>query len=98
MYDDPDLPNVYVMFELPGITPDNISVQVVQGKLVVTGSRGSPLLDQLRRHKILGGHNQQARHASTSPLKVKELSFGNFHREIPLPENCSVCDRVHAYS
>lgn len=90
LYDDAELPNVYAMLELPGITPDNISVQVYQGKLVVTGYRGSPLLEHFHRDKTLGGHNRQAGGAPSLSFKTKELKFGRFHREIVLPENCSV--------
>ena len=91
LYDDAALPNVYAMLELPGITPNNISVQIYQGKLIITGYRGSPLLEQLQREKTLGGHNPQVAGApGSSSLKTKELRFGRFHREIVLPENCAV--------
>lgn len=90
IYDDVELPNVYAMLELPGINPDNISVQVSQGKLVVTGFRGSPLLDQLQRDKTLGSPTQRAAHTPGSHFKVKELKFGRFHREIAIPGNCMV--------
>ena len=97
IYDDVDLPNVYAMLELPGINPDNVSVQISQGKLVVTGYRDSPLLQRLQGEKALGGHNQWATHASISPFKIKELKFGRFRREIPLPENCLVRPELNPY-
>lgn len=98
LYDAADSPNVYAMLEIPGISPDNISVQVYQGKLVVTGIRGSPLLEHLLRSKTDSGHNQRASHPPNSSFRARELKYGRFHREISLPEHCSVSNFIRYHT
>ena len=48
LYDDETVPYVTAMLELPGVSREDISVVVRDGKLVVTGQRRSPLASRLR--------------------------------------------------
>ena len=87
LYDDEQSPTIYAMLELPGVSRDNISVKVQGGLLIVDGRRGSPLLDRIN---IRGRSSSNASDAALDGFKIKELKYGDFHREISLPENCTV--------
>ncbi|KAI0826198.1 HSP20-like chaperone [Irpex lacteus] len=86
LYDDDQSPTIYAMLELPGVSRENISVKVQGGLLIVDGRRGSPLLERinsLERNAANGGGRTHA------AFKTKELKYGEFHREITLPEGCT---------
>lgn len=94
LYDDDQSPTIYAMLELPGVSRENISVKVQGGLLIVDGRRGSPLLERinsLERNAANGGGRTHA------AFKTKELKYGEFHREITLPEGCTVSIKVYVF-
>ncbi|KAI0088227.1 HSP20-like chaperone [Irpex rosettiformis] len=89
LYDDEQSPIIHAMLELPGVSRDNISVKVQGGLLVVDGRRGSPLADRIN------ARGKTPANGSDIPLtafKIKELKYGDFYREISLPESCTTED------
>lgn len=90
LYDDETSPTIYAMLELPGVSHDNLSVRVQAGWLIVDGRRGSPLMDRIPLRGL--NRNAEENDSPSSGFKLKELKYGVFHREIQLPERCTVCE------
>jgi HSP20 family protein len=60
-----------VCVDLPGISKDNVNIDVQEGALIIQGER--------REERTEGGEQQQGFHRS-------ERHYGSFYREIPLPD------------
>ena len=107
LYDDEALPRVTAILEIPGVSRDGFTVQVQNNVLIVQGDRGSPMVTRLIRPAITptantnssGGTPVNAGLSLTTPLssnkfRVRDLKFGRFRREIPLPEGTKVCSSL----
>ncbi len=92
--DDGNSPLVTAIFELPGLRPDQVAVDVVDGRLIVSGER-------CQRGRV------SANAAATEPSdtcvdttkssqvhlgipQVRELKYGFFRRVFPVPVGCMV--------
>ena len=97
LHDDGRSPRVVALFELPGLLPEELSVDVIDGRLIVGGERRprapSPLQDASR---VLQAPEsiQDGVVALRSPMvgvgEVRELKYGFFRRVVPIPEGCTV--------
>lgn len=65
--------DVVVRFELPGMTAEDIAIEVERGKLVVSGERRAAAEQDGGAHRVL----------------VRELRYGAFRREFALPQGLS---------
>ncbi|KAJ7075117.1 hypothetical protein B0H15DRAFT_41494 [Mycena belliarum] len=98
VYNDPDLPNVIVTFELPGVRISDVSITVPKpGMLLIQGDR-RPRYGRPRAHPSVRGHqetetvdmdvdSQTSGHTQldTRYFPCQELRYGSFRRAIHLP-------------
>ncbi|KAJ3482413.1 hypothetical protein NLI96_g6996 [Meripilus lineatus] len=85
LMDDPALGRITAVLEIPGIDLDGVNVQVLNDVLVVEGDRASPIVSRVLR---TSAKQPGTSDVTLSPDKflVRDLKFGKFRREIPLPE------------
>lgn len=100
--DDPSLSRVVAMFELPGIRSSDITLQIREGNLVITGTRTMPSAEALRQEcstaddKEIKPEDNDVDMKSESPsiarlnAPVQELRYGSFYRAIRIPEGIQV--------
>ncbi|KAF8969052.1 HSP20-like chaperone [Flammula alnicola] len=74
LIDDMTSSNIIVDLEMPGVDVNDISLQLCNGQLVISGKRRSP-------------HGQNSNRALPNPeaRPVRELKYGRFYRALPLP-------------
>lgn len=82
LMDDPQSPLITASLELPGLQPSEISIQLQDEKLTISGERVSPLA-RLQNPGI------------TYP--VQEVKYGAFRRIIDLPQGILVYLFQHGY-
>ncbi|KAI0357813.1 HSP20-like chaperone [Trametes cingulata] len=88
LWDDGQSPTITAVFELPGLRADEILVDVVDGRLVVSGERRAHSLSS-----AAGGRGQISSAASApGSSQVRELKYGMFRRTVEVPAGCTTSD------
>ena len=103
LYDDETQSRITAMLELPGVARDNMSVVVRDGKMIVTGTRNSPLAARLSGPSTRGPQSSRATQPDNNDSEIpiveqvnpakyrfRELKFGRFRREIDIPVGTQV--------
>ncbi|TBU24290.1 hypothetical protein BD311DRAFT_702395 [Dichomitus squalens] len=106
LWDDGDSPLVTAVFEVPGLRPEDITVDVVDGRLVVSGERRQQ--DLPRGHQTLTVETRptsesepgsdacvrtsEATLAHAGIMHVRELKYGLFRRIVAVPAGCTTAD------
>jgi len=87
--DDPNSPTMVAIFEIPGVSRDQISVTISHGIMHVRGRRVQRSLREYRSGTVSNGlraaSDNCAPHASVR-FPVQELRYGHFGRGVKLPE------------
>ncbi|KAI0364200.1 hypothetical protein BV20DRAFT_1039525 [Pilatotrama ljubarskyi] len=84
LWDDGEGPTITALLELPGLGPKEILLDVVNGRLIVSGER--------RAHPIssaAGGRGQVSNALSAPGSAIRELKYGTFRRIIDVPAGCT---------
>ncbi len=84
LLDDGKSATITALFELPGLGPDQVLLDVVDGRLVVQGER-RPL-----RVSAATPERAQASIEASGPSQIQELKYGTFRRAISVPAGCTV--------
>ncbi len=96
LWDDGDSPVVTAIFELPGMGPDEVSVDVVDGRLIVSGERRQRALSKASAAHGHTGVRLEDDDVSalvggrSGVLQVRELKYGFFRRVLSVPAGCTV--------
>ena len=96
LWDDGDDPLVTAVFELPGMRPEDVSVDVVDGRLIVSGERRPHSLSNAQTHdehdedEAPDGSKSTAGLSQRRILQVCELKYGFFRRVVAVPTGCTV--------
>lgn len=90
--DDGESPRISAVFEVPGLRPDSIAVDVVDGRLVVSGDRRHP---SAREGAVVHTPTALAVTPASSSIpsgvpQISELKYGLFRRVLDLPSGCTV--------
>ncbi|KAI0768197.1 hypothetical protein BD413DRAFT_442945, partial [Trametes elegans] len=88
LWDDGKSATITALFELPGLGPDEVLLDVVDGRLVVSGERRQRVFNS----NGAVGHAQGVAQPASGPLQVRELKYGTFRRVVPVPPGCVTCD------
>ncbi|KAI0822427.1 hypothetical protein BC628DRAFT_1417729 [Trametes gibbosa] len=83
LWDDGESATITALFELPGLGPSEVLLDVVDGRLVVTGER--------RPSPVLSARMACAQ-TSPGPSQIRELKYGTFRRAISIPAGCTTDD------
>ena len=104
LWDNGDNPLVTAVFEVPGLRPEDVSVDVVDGRLVVSGERRQQVFCAGTTTSTAGIHASsesesdecirasEATFAHAGILHVRELKYGFFRRVVAVPVGCTVSD------
>ncbi len=95
LWDDGNSGVVTAVFELPGMGPDEVSVDVVDGRLIVSGERRQRALSKASTAHGHTGARSEDEDASplvgrSGILQVRELKYGFFRRVLSVPTGCKV--------
>ncbi|TBU59831.1 hypothetical protein BD310DRAFT_924320 [Dichomitus squalens] len=101
--DDPANTHITAMLEVPGMKPEQLSVRIEGGRLIVEGNRPGPYLHgdhsitNPNTHPLSSEPTQNAssEHETSTPhplYPVQELKYGKFRREIDLPVGVNASD------
>lgn len=92
LWDDGESPIVSAVFELPGLRPDDVSVDVVAGRLIVSGERRQPASPPTQTvDPSARSEESKARQTGCSSVpQVRELKYGFFRRVVAVPVGCTV--------
>ncbi|ESK94104.1 small heat shock protein [Moniliophthora roreri MCA 2997] len=86
IFDNPDSQYIVGVFEVPGVRREDVSVSVVDGKLIIEGKRTM----KLRRRSLTseGWDEEEGTPDCTSQVQpsIAELRYGKFRRDFVLPE------------
>lgn len=100
--DDPSISRVVAMFELPGIRSSDITLQIRESNLVITGMRTMPSSESLRQEcntvddKEIKSEDNDVEMKSEAPVivrlnaPVQELRYGSFYRAVCIPDGIQV--------
>ncbi|TFK78692.1 hypothetical protein K466DRAFT_668356, partial [Polyporus arcularius HHB13444] len=93
LWDDGNSAVVTAVFELPGMGPDEVSVDVVDGRLIVSGERRQRALSKASTAHGHTGTRSEDEDASplvgrSGILQVRELKYGFFRRVLSVPTGC----------
>ncbi|KAH9885268.1 HSP20-like chaperone [Cubamyces lactineus] len=91
LWDDGESARITAVFELPGLGPDEVLLDVVDGRLIVSGER-RPRVPSFKRSDGIVGQSKSLIGGTTSTLQVRELKYGTFRRVIAMPEGCTTND------
>ncbi|KAI0664152.1 hypothetical protein C8Q70DRAFT_220278 [Cubamyces menziesii] len=91
LWDDGESERVTAVFELPGLGPNEVLLDVVDGRLIVSGER-RPRMPSFQRPGGIAGQSKPLVGTTTSTLQVRELKYGTFRRVIAMPEGCTTND------
>ena len=98
LIDDPAESVLTVVFEIPGVKTNDISLHILDGHLVVLGER-RPAYNTTEKSEALpqdtAGNGTQAPNLT---IPIQELRFGAFRRAIRIPENLKVRVPLHLHS
>ncbi|KJA25356.1 hypothetical protein HYPSUDRAFT_199878 [Hypholoma sublateritium FD-334 SS-4] len=103
--DDPSISKVVAMFELPGIRSSDITLQIRESNLVITGTRTMPSPESLRQEcnavddkEIKPEDNdvdmKSVESSRTGRLNapIQELRYGSFYRAVRIPDGIQESD------
>ncbi|KAH9937775.1 uncharacterized protein BXZ73DRAFT_99996 [Epithele typhae] len=95
--DDGQSERLTALFEVPGLHSRELRIDVVDGRLIVSGERRPRAVGELlQQGEEAGGELAVARRQDVvrggSPSQVRELKYGFFRRAIALPEGCMAKD------
>ena len=104
LWDDGDSPLVTAVFEVPGLRPEDVALDVLDGRLVVSGERRQQDFRARPKTSIPGTHSSsesergsgvcvrasEATLAHAGVLHVRELKYGFFRRVVAVPAGCTV--------
>jgi hypothetical protein len=96
LIDDPAESILIVVFEIPGVKTNDISLHILDGHLVVLGERRRTYNTTQKSEALpqdTAGNGTQAPN-----LPIQELRFGAFRRAIRIPENLKVRVPLHLHS
>ncbi|KAI0767280.1 hypothetical protein C8Q74DRAFT_1370097 [Fomes fomentarius] len=94
LLDDGNSPLVTAIFELPGLRPDQVAVDVVDGRLIVSGER----CQRVRQNPAATEPSDVCVDTPKSSQvhlgipQVRELKYGFFRRVFPVPVGCTSRD------
>ena len=96
LIDDPAESVLTVVFEIPGVKTNDISLHILDGHLVVLGER-RPTYTQKSEAlpQDTAGNSTQEQNLT---IPIQELRFGAFRRAIRIPENLKVRVLLHLHS
>ncbi|RPD52477.1 hypothetical protein L227DRAFT_480909, partial [Lentinus tigrinus ALCF2SS1-6] len=97
LWDDGDNPLVTAVFELPGLRPEDVSVDVVDGRLIVSGERRQHVLSTTASAQAIDEHDEDGDEAVSTAgrsgiLQVREIKYGFFRRVVSVPAGCTTND------
>ncbi|KAI9056443.1 hypothetical protein FKP32DRAFT_1615937 [Trametes sanguinea] len=95
LWDDGKSATVTAVFELPGLRPDQVLLDVVDGRLVVSGERRQRGPMRLLSSGGSTGEPDSSAERMPGAVRVGELKYGTFRRVIPVPDGCMTKD-LHA--
>lgn len=106
IFDDPDSPTITAQVEVPGMKTNDVSLQIYEGRLVVSGDRRPTFAigeyrdgDDLPAPQPSEGRTESQTEEGGSPappplpqnkFPVQELRYGKFIREIYIPAGLQV--------
>ncbi|KAH9474801.1 hypothetical protein JR316_0013266 [Psilocybe cubensis] len=102
--DDPSSSNLAAIFEVPGITTENIKLTIHEGQLHLYGERRAPYPTRVESfpnnsslpfNVLTLGDKLDTGSPSQVKVHVQEICFGTFQRSIPLPKGIKMQD-IHA--
>ncbi|KAI0634099.1 hypothetical protein C8Q77DRAFT_727149 [Trametes polyzona] len=82
LWDDGESAKITALFELPGLGPDQVLLDVVDGRLIVAGER-RPHLNPANKRAQAGTE------AAPGSSEIRELKYGTFRREVAVPAGCT---------
>ncbi|KAI0705516.1 hypothetical protein C8Q76DRAFT_696989 [Earliella scabrosa] len=96
LWDDENSPFITAVFELPGLRPEEVAVDVVDGRLIVSGERRQR---SVRNPAATAPdtadnciHESDSSLGHPVVLQVRELKYGFFRRIVPVPAGCTTHD------
>ena len=102
---DPSSSRVVATFELPGVTNNEVTIHLNDGKLQIHGERRPRVTSQTLEGQastpqaFSGTPDELALNSDRSPrripLPVQELKYGKFQRTLPVPSSLRVGVSVH---
>ncbi|KAI0718575.1 HSP20-like chaperone [Cerioporus squamosus] len=98
LWDDGGNPLITAVFELPGMGPNEVSVDVVDGRLVISGERRQHARSQAyAAHGDIGAGDEDDNASGfvmgrSCVLRVRELKYGFFRRVVAVPAGCTTKD------
>ncbi|EAU84136.1 hypothetical protein CC1G_08677 [Coprinopsis cinerea okayama7 len=103
LVDDTSANKLTAIFELPGVKTSDISLQIREGNLIVTGERRAPQTIQsalasqktLPRNPVTAADDVAAgdeSESTSSHVAIQELRFGSFYRSLPVPAGIKESD------
>lgn len=84
LWDDGESATITALFELPGLGPDQVLLDVVDGRLVVQGERRPLRLSAANPERV------QTSTETSGSSQIRELKYGTFRRAISVPVGCTV--------
>lgn len=90
LIDDPTEPILTAVFEIPGIKTSDISLHIVDGKLVVMGERRPSYNITQQSEARPQGAPENGNPTPTLSIPIQEVRFGTFRRAIRVPEGLKV--------
>lgn len=84
LWDDGESATITALFELPGLGPDQVLLDVVDGRLVVQGERRPLRLSAANPERV------QTSTETSGSSQIWELKYGTFRRAISVPTGCTV--------
>ena len=91
LIDDPEESNLTAIFEIPGIKTSDITLQIMDGHLVVLGERRCSY--NPTQPSEASANNSSAENSIPTPkvnIPIRELRFGSFRRAIRVPDGLKV--------
>ncbi|OSD00464.1 hypothetical protein PYCCODRAFT_1437319 [Trametes coccinea BRFM310] len=92
LWDDGKSATVTAVFELPGLRPDQVLLDVVDGRLIVSGERRPRGPVRLLSSGGRPGEPEPSAGSMSGTPRVGELKYGTFRRAIPVPDGCMTKD------
>ncbi|EIW53516.1 uncharacterized protein TRAVEDRAFT_60922 [Trametes versicolor FP-101664 SS1] len=83
LWDDGESATITALFELPGLGPDQVLLDVVDGRLVVQGERRPLRLSAADPERV------QTPTETSGSSQIRELKYGTFRRAISVPAGCT---------
>lgn len=94
LWDDQGSPTVTAVFEVPGLRPEEVTVEVVDGSLVVSGERRPRRFEGSAASSDSPEETNSLSSGRTNAQQVRELKYGIFRRAVVLPSGCIVSEKM----